>query len=156
VLTGNYWKLFPKTYFSLNTASDLKLPFKKQPFFNTQLMGYRELFMQGYEYYVIDGVAGGCVKATFSRELFRFHLPVPKIKQETINYIPFRIYGKIYGDAGYVYNPEPGQNFLNNRMLYSGGVGIDIVTFYDIAIKLEWSFNQIGQNGIYLHKKIIF
>ena len=156
ILTGNYWKLFPKTYFSVNTAADLKLPFKKQPFFNTQLMGYRELFMQGYEYYVIDGVAGGCVKTTFSRELLKFNIPLPKIKRETINYIPFRIYGKIYGNAGYVYNPQPGQNFLNNRMLYSGGLGIDIVTFYDINIKLEWSFNQIGQNGIYLHKKTIF
>ncbi len=156
VLTGNYWKIFPRTYFSVNTAADLKVPFKKQPFFNLQLMGYKELFMQGYEYYVIDGVAGGCVKTTLSRELLKFNIPVPKIKHETINYIPFRIYGKIYGNAGYVYNPQPGQNFLNNRMLYSGGMGIDIVTFYDIDIKLEWSFNQIGQNGIYLHKKTIF
>lgn len=155
VTTGNYWQILPKTYFSINTMTDLKLPFK-QPFFNTHLMGYDEMFMRGYEYYVIDGVAGGCLKTTFSKELFKFNIPLPKIKHETINYIPFHIYGKIYGDAGYVYNPEPGSNFLNNRMLYSGGLGIDVVTLYDVNIKLEWSFNQIGQNGIYLHKKTNF
>ena len=151
VSTGNYWQIFPKTYLSINTAADLKLPFR-QPFFNTHLMGYSALFMQGYEYYVIDGVAGGFLKTTFSEELFKFNIHLPKLKYETINYIPFRIYGKIYGNAGYVYNPQPGQNFLNNQMLYSGGLGLDILTLYDIAIKLEWSFNQLGQNGIYLHR----
>ena len=150
--TGNYWQILPKTYLSINTAANLKLPFK-QPFFNTHLMGYNELFMQGYEYYVIDGVVGGCLKTTISKELFNFHVPLPKTKHTTINSIPFRIYGKIYGNTGYAYNPQPGQNSLNNRMLYSGGLGIDIVTIYDVNIRLEWSFNQIGQNGIYLHRK---
>lgn len=155
IVTGNYWQLFPKTYFSLNAAGNLKLPFK-QPFFNTHLMGYNELFMQGYEYYVIDGVAGGCLKTTFSRELVNFNVPLPKIKRQTINYVPFRIFAKIYGNAGYTYNTEPGSNTLTNRMLYSGGFGIDIVTLYDISIKLDWSFNQLGQNGLYLHKKTNF
>jgi hypothetical protein len=39
-------------------------------------------------------------------------------------------------------------------MLYSGGLGIDILTLYDFTLKLEWSFNQIGQNGLYLHNRI--
>ena len=51
-----------------------------------------------------------------------------------------------------VYNPTPGFNNLNNKMLFSGGVGLDIVTIYDVSIKLDWSFNQLGQNGIYLHR----
>jgi len=155
VVTGNYWQIFPKTYFSVNTAANLKLPFD-QPFFNTRLMGYNELSMQGYEYYVIDGVAGGCVKTTFSRELSKFNLPMFKFKNQRIDYIPFRVYAKIYGNAGYAYNPEPGPNLLTNRMLYSWGFGLDVVTFYDIVIRFEWSFNQIGQNGLYLHKKANF
>jgi hypothetical protein len=115
-------------------------------------MGYDEMYMRGYEYYVIDGVAGGFVKTTFLRQLAKFDIPLPRLKHQTINYLPFRIYGKIYGDAGYVYNQQPGTNFLTNRMLYSAGLGLDIVTVYDISIRLEWSFNQIGQNGIYLHR----
>ncbi len=147
-----YWQILPRTYLSINTAASLKLPFK-QPFFNKHLMGYNELSMQGYEYYVIDGVVGGCLKTTVSRELFNFHIPLPKTNHTTISSIPFRIYGKIYGNTGYAYNPQPGPNSLNNRMLYSCGLGIDIVTVYDVNIRLEWSFNQIGQNGIYLHRK---
>jgi len=150
--TGNYWQIFPKTYFSINTVSTLKLPFK-QPFFNSRLMGYGEMFMQGYEYYVIDGVAGSCAKTTLTRQLFDFKIHLPNTKKQTTNNIPFRIFGRIYSNAGYVYNPNPGLNDLNNRMLFSGGIGLDIVTFYDVSIKLDWSFNQLGQNGLYLHRK---
>jgi len=153
--TGNYWEIFPETYFSVQTMGSLKLPFK-QSFFNTRLLGYGEMFMQGYEYYVVDGVAGGFLKTTFSRQLFNFTIPVPRTKQKAASQIPFRIYGKIYGNTGYVYNPQPGSNGLANRMLYSGGFGIDILTLYDVNIRLEWSFNQLGQNGIYLHKKTYF
>jgi outer membrane protein assembly factor BamA len=153
--TGNYWEFFPKWYFSVNTMGDLKLPLK-QPFFNTRLMGYGDMSMQGYEYYVIDGVAGGIVQTSFSRSIFDFRIPLPKSKKRTINYIPFKIYGKIFGNAGYVYNPEQGDNRLNNRMLYSGGFGIDILTAYDLNIRLEWSFNQLGENGVYLHRKKYF
>ena len=36
-------------------------------------------------------------------------------------------------------------------MLYSGGFGIDILTFYDINLKIEYSFNQLNENGLFLH-----
>jgi outer membrane protein assembly factor BamA len=155
VSTGNYWQVFPKTYFNVITMASLKLPFK-QPFFNTKLLGYGETYMQGYEYYVVDGITGGYLKTTLSREFFKFNVHLPKNKYRTIDYVPFHIYGKIFGNAGYVYNPKPGANFLTNRILYSEGVGLDILTFYDINIMLEWSFNQLGQNGLYLHRNSNF
>jgi len=72
-------------------------------------------------------------------------------KNKEESHIPVRIFGKIYGNTGYVYNPQPGENSLTNKILYSGGVGIDILTIYDFTLKLEWSFNQLGQNGLFLH-----
>ncbi len=149
------WQLNKKYYFNLRVAGGLKLPFK-QPYINQQFLGFNDMFLQGYEYYVINGVAGGYTKASFSRELINtnFHIPSGKIKK--LNNIPFRMYAKVYGNAGYVYDREPGDNLLNNRMLYSAGVGLDIVTFYDFILRLEWSFNQLGQNDIYLHRKNYF
>lgn len=153
---GSLFKpIIPKYYFNLKAAGLLKLPFK-QPYINQQLLGFNGMFMQGYEYYVVDGVAGGYTKASISRELINtvFHIPSKKI--ERLNHIPFRVYAKVYGNAGYVYNPEPGPNMLCNKMLYSGGVGLDIIAFYDFIIKLEWSFNQLRQNDLYLHRKEYF
>ena len=112
--------------------------------------------MRGYEYYVIDGVAGGYLKTTVTRELLNFNIKTPPRKNKEPYHIPVRVFGKIYGNTGYVYNPQPGDNFLSNKMLYSWGLGIDVLTFYDFTLKLEWTFNQLGQNGLFLHRKSIF
>jgi len=149
------WRLSQKSFLAVTAFGGLKLPFK-QPYFNMRFLGYGDVFMQGYEYYVVDGVAGGYVKATFAREFLNFNIRVPKSKQGTTDMIPFRVYGKIYGNSGYVHNPQPGDNALSNTLLHSAGIGIDIVTFYDVILRFEYSFNQLGQNGLYLHRKSIF
>ena len=100
--------------------------------------------------------AGGYTKATLAHRLFSTNIGIPSERFRRLNHIPFKAYAKIFGNAGYVYNPQPGDNMLANRMLYSVGVGVDIITFYDFIIKLEWSFNQIGQNGLNLHRKDYF
>jgi len=133
----------------------LKLPFD-QPYYTVHMLGYSDVFLQGYEYYIIDGVAAGYLKASFNKRLFGFSIKGPAFKKLTPQRIPFSFYGKIYGNAGYVYNRQPGENALPNEMLYSTGVGLDIITMYDFIVKLEWSFNQLGQNGLFLHRKSIF
>jgi hypothetical protein len=65
--------------------------------------------------------------------------------------IPFRIYATAFTDYGYAYNADFKANSLVNRMLYSGGFGLDLVTFYDLNFRLDYSFNQLGQNGLFLH-----
>jgi len=149
------WPVAKKTFFDLQIYGGLKAPFR-QPYYNQRFLGYGEIYLQGYEYFVIDGAAGGFLKATIAREMFNFNIKVPAKKGKEKQKIPIRIFGKVYGNTGYVYNPEPGNNFLSNKMLYSGGFGIDIVTFYDVTFKLEYSFNAIGQNGLFLHRKSIF
>ena len=150
------WPVANKLFFNLNLYGGIKLPFE-QPYFNKRFLGYGETFMQGYEYYVIDGVAGGYAKVTLTRELLNFSIRIPPLRKgKEAERIPVRIFGKVYGNTGYVHDPQPGENLLSNKMLYSGGFGIDILTFYDVTFKLEWTFNQLGQNGIFVHRKSIF
>ena len=146
------WPISRKMYFNARAVGSVKLPFD-QPFYNQRFLGYSDMEMQGYEMYIIDGVAGGYLKATLGKELFNFNINLPTIKYTKLTQIPFRIYGKIYGNAGYVHTPYPNGNSLNNKTLFSGGLGIDIITVYDFVIKLEYSFNPLGQNGLYLHRK---
>jgi outer membrane protein assembly factor BamA len=145
------WPVGTNYFFNLAAAGVLKLPFR-QPYITKQLIGYDDLFLQGYEYYVIDGVAGGYTKATISRPVWQTHISLPSKKIKELNYIPLKLYAKTFINMGYVYNPEAGPNLLNNRMLYSAGIGLDIVASTDFVIKIEWSFNQLGQNGVYLHR----
>ncbi|MDX1955472.1 MAG: POTRA domain-containing protein [Chitinophagaceae bacterium] len=149
---GGNWPIARKTWLGLRAAGTVKLPFN-QPYLNRRLLGYGDFFMQGYEYFVIDGVAGGYLKGTITKQLLGFHIKVPPVKNLAIHPIPVKVYAKIYSNMGYVYNNDPRNSMFNNKMLYSGGVGIDIVTFYDFVMRFEWSFNQIGQNALYLHRK---
>jgi outer membrane protein assembly factor BamA len=151
-----YWPVLSESFFNLNAYGRIKLPFK-QPYFNQRLLGYGDAFMQGFEYNVIDGVAGGYLKASLVNELLNFSIRAPAIKKGTeATKIPVRIFGKIFGNTGYVYNPEPGENGLSNKMLFAGGIGLDILAFYNITFKLEWTFNSLGQNGLFLHRKSTF
>ncbi len=149
------WPIIRKTFLNVKSYATVKVPFK-QPFLNQQLLGYSDTFMQGYEYYVVDGVAGAYLKTTITQELFNFNIKLPANKLAANKKIPFRIFAKIFGNTGYVHNPQPGNNLLANRLLSSAGVGIDILTFYDFIFKLEWTFNQLGQNGLFLHRRSTF
>jgi outer membrane protein assembly factor BamA len=136
---------------SIQLYAKLKLPFD-QPYLNQRALGYGELYLRGMEYYVIDGVASAVAKYTVKKKLLSFKIPVP-FNIRVLPNIPFTFYGKTYADVGYSYIKEQFDTRLNNRLLYSGGFGIDILTVYGININLEYSFNQLGENGIFLHGK---
>jgi len=148
---GKYFTLPNKFYLSSIVEGNIKLPFD-QPFFNQSLLGYNESFMRGLEYYVVDGVAGGYIRNTIGKEIaaVRFNTG---LRSKTYGSIPFRFYLKAYGDAGYIYNKNNLlTNSLNNRFIYSGGIGLDILSIYDIVLRVEYSFNQKGENGLFIHK----
>ena len=136
-----------KNWYSNIQASGLvKVPFN-QAYINLAGIGLR-----GLEYYVISGVANTTLKYTLSKKVVAFKLPMP-FKIKTIPYIPFRVYAKTYSDLGFTYATDQSKTMLNNRLLYTGGFGLDIVTLYDIVLKLEYSFNQLGEKGLFLHGK---
>lgn len=148
---NRYWALGKNWYHAIGSYGRLKLPFK-QPYVNRYAMGYDDYYLRGLENYVIDGVASGMVKYTIRKRLFGFNIPVP-IKNSVINNIPFQFFAKTYGDAGYSYSKYGLETLLGNKLLYTGGFGLDILSIYDINASFEYSFNQLGQKGLFLHIK---
>ena len=66
--------------------------------------------------------------------------------------IPFAVYAKAFFDGGYVWdNYFIRGNNLRNQWIYGWGAGIDIITYNDRILRIEYSFNKILQNGLYLH-----
>jgi hypothetical protein len=116
------------------------------------MLGYNDSYLRGLEYYVVDGVAGGFVRNTLGKEILFMRFKTG-LKSKTYGQIPFRFYVKGYGDLGYVYNSKNlAGNNLNNRLMYTGGVGLDIISIYDIVLRIEYSFNQLNQRGLFVHK----
>jgi outer membrane protein assembly factor BamA len=149
--TQNVFTLSDKYFLNLQMAGMLKLPFR-QPFITRRLIGYDGFYIQGYDRYVIDGVGGGFARTTLTRKLVNtsFNLSSNRIKQ--LNYIPLKVYAKVFANAGYVHDVEANPNTLANTFLYAGGAGIDVVLFYNLIFRFQWGINHLGQNSLYLHQ----
>jgi hypothetical protein len=144
------WKFLPKTYINFQASMVFTTP-HQQAFYNTRLMGYGSLYMQGLEYYVMDGTFGVMGRTTIRRELFTLTFKGPD-SWKSHSRIPFRFFMKTFGNLGYAYAEDPGAtNYMNNRLLRTAGFGLEIATIYDFVFKLEYSFNQFGESGFFIH-----
>jgi outer membrane protein assembly factor BamA len=122
-------------------------------FYNQRMFGYGFLQLRGLEYNVVDGHAGAALKTTFHQQVFSFVIK-NLFNSKTHDRIPVRFFLKAYGDMGYAYNPYAHtSNTLNNTFLRTWGVGLDIVSIYDFVFRIEYSFNQLGREGLYLQTR---
>lgn len=129
-------------------AGKIKFPFT-QAFINRRAIGYGSFLLRGLDYYIVDGVAAAVANYTLKKKLFSFDVNVP-FKNRYLQKIPFSFFAKTFADAGYAYNQKQFDTRLNNKLLYTGGFGVDVLTFYDITLGLEYGFNQLGEKGIFL------
>jgi outer membrane protein assembly factor BamA len=148
----------PKLYVLFQAIGSIRLPFN-QPYTSSKLFGSGDYYLRGLEYYVIDGVAGGMVRATPKKEVLSFSIRNP-IGTKTHDKIPVRMFVKAFGDAAYSYSKNPGTSFLNNKWIYTYGAGVDIISFYDMVLKLEYSYNPYERSnkkwGFFIHTKSDF
>lgn len=147
--TTNAWPIAERTNFVTQNMGIIRGPFS-QPFYNSQLFGYGDFYLRGLEKYVVDGVVGVLERNTLIRKLFDFNIPFIH-SSWSHDRIPIRIFAKAYADWGYSYIKDFRYNSLVNSFLYTGGFGIDVVTFYDLVFRFEYSFNQLGQSGFFFH-----
>lgn len=145
---GYFHKWHKKWYTSHIFRGRLSFP-EAQPYTYRYAMGSGSEYLRGYEYYVIDGSHYGLLRTNIKYELVN-HV-FRKIPIRYIATIPVRLYPKIFADAGYARNRFPGTSYMNNRWLYSYGAGIDFVSFYDFKLRLEYTWNHLGEKGLFLH-----
>jgi outer membrane protein assembly factor BamA len=152
-----YRALGKRFYFAGGVKQKISFP-KNQPYLQTRALGYERDYVSGYELYVIDGQHFSLAKANIKWQLYSSRRDLSSIPVNQFETIPFAVYLKIYSDAGYVtnnvYNPENIR--LSNKLLWGGGAGVDLVSYYDLVIRLEYSVNRLGQHGFFIHTKSIF
>jgi len=145
---GLFQNPLPKWYTSVIFRGRLSLP-DEQPYFFRAALGTKTDYLRGYEYYVMDGDHYGVLRFNLKRELLNTTLL--ELPFHYLPSIPLRVYPKVFADVGYMHDRFPGNSFLSNKMLYSAGIGLDIVTTYDVKIRLEFARNHLGENGLFLH-----
>ncbi len=140
-------KSFNKKLYMRNRVAATIKPLYNGAFINESMFGYNPYQLRGLEYYVVDGKFGAMHKFTLGYNLFDFKVKVP-YKNKFMSSIPFKVYAKVYNDAGYCYKPNA-TTLLNNKIMHTYGFGLDVLTIYDVIFKFEYSFNQFGYSGLF-------
>lgn len=146
-----YWQLSNRFYAAASIKGKVSGN-SHQPYSVMRAFGYNT-YVRGYEYYVIDGYNYALAKTGLTYEIIKpktHKLPIIKLEQFSKFY--YALYARIYADMGYVDNPVNFEfNKLNNMYLMGAGAAIDIVTYYDGVLRIEYSFNKLGEYGFFLH-----
>lgn len=147
-----YWQVSPSVFASAGLRGKVSSS-AFQPYFNTRALGYNRDYVRGYEYYVADGQHFALLKTTIKYKLMSTrNIYANWIPLEKFSVIPFAFYFNVHSDAAYVDdNQFYAPNRLPNSILLGYGAGIDLVTYYDIVLRLEYSFNKFGESGLFLH-----
>ena len=139
---SNYFSLKNKTYFSFNFSSLYSS--KNQPFLLYEsldkIRGFEKYLINGYSYLTFrNTLKRNIFSKTYSRNNDKF---IKRIKN-----VPLSIYFKTFYDSGYIwkYKNQNNTNFLNNKYIYSYGIGFDLVTLKNISFSSELSRNSLNE-----------
>ncbi len=107
---------------------------------------------------VIDGTHWGLIQTNIKYEIIKpKSITLPLIQNKKFNKTFIALYGNAFVDAGYVYGEDFAENnSLVNQYIYSFGLGLDLVTYYDKVMRVEGSLNAEGQFGVYVAFKQSF
>ncbi len=160
VLLGlQYYKKFTDRWMASSVFNGGFSVSNKQAYILEHAIGYGSAMLRGYEYTVADG------QSYFtSNNTLKFCLLKEKVYTmgwlnwlPKFNKIPIAIYVNAHFDMGYAYNKwYRASNLLSNQLLFAYGAGIDIVTYYDMVIGVDFARNKQGRNGYYFSIKVPF
>lgn len=151
-----YHRLSEKFYY--NVGAEAQARFSKEYAFTDNLaLGYRSQ-VRGYELFVIGGQHYGLFRQGLTRELFNINaIRLKFIKNPKLNAIPLAVYLNAFTDAGYTVDKHFDElNPLTNRVLFGTGLGLHVITFYDIVGRVEYTFNREGARGLFLGAGVPF
>lgn len=127
-------------------------------FANNTGLGYQEDLVRGYELYVVDGTDWALAKTSMRYRLYQSnfnwgdYMLIPQFRQMNL-----RLFLRANLDIGYVNEPTYKiTNTLNNRLLVGYGPAVDVLLYHTFIMSFEYSFNHLGEGGLFLSSSFNF
>ena len=148
---SQYFKLNKKFYYSFNLYSYVSS--NNQPYYLFE----DENNVRGYQTYLIQGHSNAIYRNTFKKELFNKTWNLEKYNFKKFKNFPFRIYGKLFFDSGYIWGySNDNNNIYTNKLIYSTGLGFDFVGIKNYSFSTEFSRNAENKYNFYINFEIDF
>lgn len=153
-LEASYAKFFDlgnNFYFATRGQISTTAPFD-QPFVNQQRLGFFRNFVRGYELSVVETPFYILNRNTVRKKLFNKEFKIRNITRlDQFAKLPLGLYLTAFVDTGWAEKYPNKISPFNNTLLLGTGVGLDIVTFYDVVIRLEYSYNLEKETNFFLN-----
>ncbi len=157
-LYNRFFDLGKHFYFTFGVGGSAYGP-KNQPYTLFNSMGKVPYTLHGYELYVIEGPYFLQNQYSFRKRLFQTEQDLRSIlSAKQFSKFHLAVYLKSYFDLGYV-KGYPGNDLntkFTNNLIFGGGAGLDVVTFYDIVLRLEYSINKSSEHGFVFGIRSLF
>lgn len=153
VLSVRKYTSLSKRFFIANQLKGRYINTDNIPYYFNRALGYYNDYIRGYEYFVMDGQNFMLTRNSVRYKLIKQHIvEIKNLKRlSQFTTIPYAVYLNLNADAGYVEDKFYGRtNSLTNKWQYGYGIGLDFVTYYDIVVRFEYSFNKQQQSGFFI------
>jgi outer membrane protein assembly factor BamA len=146
-------------YYSMNKllfASEIAVKFtfpNQKLYFLQNALGFDRDYIRGYEYMVIEGPHYFIGKYNVRYALMeKKYLNLPLIRSSKFNKIPISIYVGPHLDIGKTWpSLDDKSNTLQNQFLTGYGLGLDLITYYDKVLRIEYTISDRHTSGFFIH-----
>jgi outer membrane protein assembly factor BamA len=147
-----FYALFPRSFLALGYQGRYSAT-GNNPYYLNHALGYGRDFVRGYEQYVVEGRGFSLMKGNVRYELLPpKRIQIPGIKAEYFSKSYLAAYLNLHADAAYVNDPyQIAGNKLANQWLLGYGAGLDLVSYYDMVLRLEYSINRMNEKSFNIH-----
>lgn len=145
-----YWSPQPRWSFGVGVRGKYSIIRERQSYLQNRALGFGRQRINGYELYLIDGLDLGMFRTSARFEIIRKEFELGKwVFLEAFRYFPVRVNLSAGFDAGYVNSPfNLDANPLNERWLSGYAAGIDLILYYDLLIRAQYTRNDRGEGGV--------
>ncbi|MEZ0483265.1 BamA/TamA family outer membrane protein [Fibrella aquatica] len=142
-----------KRFFAAHTVRLRNVWSPRQPYYGIRGLGVGDDVIRGYELYVIEGNRYGVFRNNIRFRLFDVKKEWKWIPIRQFNTVPIAAYLSLIADAGYINSTiaEQYQSRLANRWLYSTGISLDVVTYYNMVFRFSTVMTAQRETGFFLN-----
>ena len=143
--------------FGTRTLGKTNLDRSVVSFANNTGLGWGTDIVSGYELYVLDGTDYVISQNDAKWKFYDRNHYTAKWLPEQLRKMNVTIFFRVNFDFAYVNERTYADtNDLNNRWIYGGGPAIDLILFNNYLFRFEYSFNDIGEQGLFFHNTFAF
>lgn len=149
---AKFWPVGKRWSFGLNSGVKYSFIRQEQPYRYNRALGFGRSRITGFELYLLDGLDAVYLRKSARFRIFENNITFGKwVFIESFRELPFHLNLSLASDVGYANSPfNTRVNPLNNQPLWGGGVGLDLVFYYDFVLRVQYTTNSIGDRGFFL------